>query len=263
MVSTLVAFMVVHEEAPGIQLQKGYELVHARLSADPHVAYDYGDRRFSALEPEWYDVDEAEYYFLLAAKHDPNLPYVNHQLARIEFLRGDFLDALILINRELEVNPDPSPSTYYIRGLIQGFAGLYDMSARDYETYLQADPTNWAAINDYAWVLLKADRSEEALLATVRGLSFFPENPWLLNSNAIALYEEGFVDEAHEQALQATKHAMRLGERDWLIAYPGNDPRVAQEGLVALLDSIRTNLLVIREALAKGAENDASNGTPL
>lgn len=251
LLSGLVAFIVAHEEAPMVRIQKAYQFVHAHLSTDPQVAYDYGDRRFSALVPEWYDVDAAEYYFLLAAARDPNLPFVNHQLARVEFLRGDFLDALILINRELEVNPDPSPSTYYIRGLIEGFAGLYDMSARDYEIYLDADPTNWAAINDYAWVLLKADRSREALLATVRGLSYFPENPWLLNSNAIALYEEGFIEEAHEQALQATKYAMRLQERDWLIAYPGNDPRVAHEGLHALSDSIRTNVLTIRAKLAE------------
>jgi len=244
------AYLIVHEDSPVVRLEKAYQFVHANLSTDASVSYAYGDRRFSALEPEWYDVDAAEYYFLLAAERDPEFPYVNHQLARIEFLRGDFLDALILINRELEVHPDPSPSTYYIRGLIEGFAGLYDMSARDYEIYLEADPTNWAAINDYAWVLLKADRSADALLATVRGLSHFPENPWLLNSNAIALYEEGFYEEAHEQALLATRFVMQLREKDWLIAYPGNDPRIAHEGLQALSDSIRRNLLAIRERVA-------------
>ena len=243
------ALSLVTEETLAIRVTKLTQFMHAHLSQDASVAYDYGNQRFSAIDKEWYDVEAAEYYFRLAEERDPRLPYVNHQLARIEFLRGDFIDGLVLINRELEVNPDPSPSTYYIRGLIEGFAGLYDMAARDYETYLRADPTNWAAINDYAWVLLKAGRSMDALHATARGLSFFPDNPWLLNSNAIALYEEGFLAEAQEQARRALALTLKLTEEDWLLAYPGNDPRVAREGLDALGDSIRANMLAIREAL--------------
>ena len=89
----------------------------------------------------------------------------------------------------------------------------------------------------------------DALHATARGLSFFPDNPWLLNSNAIALYEEGFLAEAQEQARRALALTLKLTEEDWLLAYPGNDPRVAREGLDALGDSIRANMLAIREAL--------------
>jgi len=249
--SGAAALVFVPEEPMSVRATKAYQLIHAHISRDASVAYEYGNMRFSAHHAAWYDVEAAERYFLMALERDPMLPYTHHQLARIEFLRGNFLDALILINRELAVNPDPSPSTYYIRGLIGGFAGLYDMSARDYETYLRADPTNWAAINDYAWVLLKANRSAEALEATARGLSYFPRNPWLLNSNAIALYEEGFIAEALDQAREATRYAMLLDEQDWLIAYPGNDPRVAHDGIQALSDSVRENFVVIRTAAAE------------
>lgn len=220
--------------------------VHAHAASDPRVAYGYGDMHFTSMEKEWYDVDAAEYFYRLAHSRDPKLPFVNHQLARIEFLRSNYLDGLILINRELEVNPEPSPSSYYIRGLIEGFAGMYDLAAKDYEHYLTLDPTNWAAINDYAWVLLKAGRSQEALDATTRGLGYFPHNPWLLNSNAIALYEEGRLDEARVQVRLALETALALTEEEWLIAYPGNDPRIAQDGLHALGDSVRKNARMIR-----------------
>ena len=33
--------------------------------------------------------------------------------------------------------------------------GDYASAAKDYETYLRTDSKNWAAINDYAWVLIK------------------------------------------------------------------------------------------------------------
>lgn len=244
----LCAVVALSGDGLDVAARKAVQFAHVHISRDAGTAYHYGEMRFSALEREWYDVEAAEYYFRIAHARDPRLPYVNHQLARIEFLRGNFLDGLIYINKELEVNPDPSPSTYYIRGLIEGFAGMYDLAARDYEIFLRHDPSNWAAINDYAWVLLKAGRSMDALQATARGLSFFPNNPWLLNSNAIALYEEGFYAEAQEQARGALIMAMTLSEEDWLLAYPGNDPRVAQDGLNALGDSIRTNSRAIREA---------------
>lgn len=228
---------------------KAWQFVHVQINRGAETPYRYGDMRFAALDEAWYDINAAEYYFRTARERDAGLPYVHHQLARIAFLRGDFIGALVLINRELEVNPEPSPSSYYIRGLIEGFAGMYDLAAKDYERYLSSDPTNWAAINDYAWVLLKAGRSHEALDVTIRGLNYFPDNPWLLNSNAIALYEEGHVEAASEQIRLALEAALTLTEEDWLIAYPGNDPRVARDGLNALGDSIRMNTLTIRGAL--------------
>jgi tetratricopeptide (TPR) repeat protein len=219
-----------------------YELLYVQVSGRADLAYWYGNERFSAFESARYDIGAAERFFRIAYATDPALPYVNHQLARIEFLHGNFDDAFVYINRELKVNPDPSPSTYYIRALIAGFSGLYDMAAQDYETYLRHDPTNWAALNDYAWVLLKSKQPDKALLATAYGLQFFPDNPWLLNSNAIALYETGHREPARDQVRRAAQNATRVQETDWLTAYPGNDPRIAIEGVAALKESIRKNL---------------------
>ncbi len=248
------AYFFVAQEPLSVKAQKAYEYLHVQVDRSAQTPYEYGNHRFSALEAQWYDIDAAEYYFRLAHARDPKLPYVNHQIARIEFLRGDFSDAFIYINRELEVNPNPSPSTYYIRGLIAGFAGLYDVAAQDYEKYLESDPTNWAALNDYAWVLLKANRPDDALVATTFGLRYFPYNPWLLNSNAIALFETGHLVPALEQVRKASESAMYLEEIDWLIAYPGNDPRIAREGLQALFDSIRENMQRIRVAVDEERE---------
>src|SRR3989344_2355627 len=147
----------------------------------------YGDRHFSAPEVREYDINRAEYWYLRALKMDPNLLGANHQLARIAFLRGNFSKAISLINAEIALPKGPvTPSSYYIRGLIEGYMGRYDDSSKDYEHYLESDPHNWAALNDLAWGLLKAQRFSEAADATKKGLAYFPENPWLLNSRARA-----------------------------------------------------------------------------
>ena len=204
-----------------------------------------------------YDIETSEYFFNEALGLDPRYPYGQHQLARIDFLKGKFHSALWRINKELETNSSPSISSFYVRGLIEGYMGRYDEAAADYERFLEANPTNWAAINDYAWVLLKAGRAEDAAIATLKGLEVHPSNPWLLNTNAIALYELGYLPEARRQARAAVKAVSDITEEEWLVAYPGNDPRSAQDGIHALQDSIMRNMHTIAVAVHSGGYNES------
>lgn len=208
-------------------------------------AFQYGERHFSSSEGNTYDVNRAKYFFDLAVAKDPTTPYLHHELARISFLRGDFSTALAHINKEIEMYKDEHANSYYVRGLIEGYVGAYDAAIADYAVYLKSDPHNWAAINDYAWVLLKAGKAREAEAATADGLAYFPDNPWLLNSNAIALYEIGELDRAREQARKAFTEASKISEEEWLNAYPGNDPRAAREGVSAFVDATRSNMHTI------------------
>ncbi len=159
------------------------------LHPSPERAFAYGERHFSAGDVAEYDIVRAGYFFNEAAKKDPTIPYLYHELARIDFLRGDFTAALARINFQISMQGDKTPNSYYVRGLIEGYMGDYDASAKDYEHFLKFDPNNWAALNDYAWVLLKADRPGDAAEAAEKGLALFPNNAWLLNTDATALYE--------------------------------------------------------------------------
>jgi tetratricopeptide (TPR) repeat protein len=192
--------------------------------------------------------------FEQAERLDPALPFVQHQLARIEFLEGDFPEALARISTEIESRSDPSPSSYYIRGLVLGFMGRWDDAAIDYEQYLRADPSNWAAINDYAWVLLKAGKAGDALAAADAGLEYWPDNPWLLNSKASALFELGALDGAYESARRAHEAAARVTESDWLEAYPGNDPLIAGDGVAALRSAIEENMHMLERESGRARE---------
>jgi len=213
-------------------------------------AFAYGERHFDATDPGEYDVNRAEYFFKLAAAEDPTLPYVYHELARIDFLRGYFRSALAKIDFQISMHGDNTPNSYYIRGLIEGYMGNYTASIADYRHFLQFDSTDWAAMNDYAWVLLKAHRAQEAVDVTKKGLALFPYNPWLLNTNATALYEIGDIKHAYLQAQLAVSMSNTLTESSWLHAYPGNDPQVAVQGIETFQKAAADNMHTIRLAFA-------------
>ncbi|KKW25013.1 MAG: hypothetical protein UY74_C0001G0013 [Candidatus Kaiserbacteria bacterium GW2011_GWC2_52_8b] len=228
-----------------------YERAMFAVAPSAQRAASYGERHIDARQfPALYDIDRAEYYYEELEKIDPTYPYLYHQRARIEFLRGHFIIALSYINKEIETRGADEPNTYYVRGLIEGYMGRYKQAAEDYATYLKSDPYNWAALNDYAWVLLKAGRPDKALEVISRGPAGHQiQNAWLLNSKAIALYELGRMPEALEAAKQALTMVGNVKEKNWLTAYPGNDPKIAGEGIAALKRSIETNMKAIELAI--------------
>jgi tetratricopeptide (TPR) repeat protein len=238
----------------GIERAWVFTIEDILYAVDPSAerAFQYGSRHFSSKEPAQYDIDRAEYFFNLAAVKDPTILYLYHQLARISFLRGDFTGAMTQINYQISTHGDATPNSYYIRGLIEGYMGDYENSARDYEYFLRFDPRNWAALNDYAWVLLKAERFHDAAVATARGLIDFPDNPWLLNSHAIALFELHQYEDALLYARKASAAVATLSEAEWLHAYPGNDPKIGDDGLATFKKAVADNMHTIELAIASG-----------
>ena len=218
------------------------------LNPSAEKAAKFGDAHFEAFRSRLYDIACAERMYVHAATLDAKHPYVHHQLARIAFLRGDFFDALLHINTQIEVHGEALPPAFYVRGLILGYMGRYHAAAKDYEHYLEFDPHNWAAVNDYAWVLLKAGQPAEALAAIEDVLPLWEENPWLLNSAAISAYEVHELTKARDYITRAAEHVAYLTEKEWLVAYPGNDPRIAGDGIAALKKSILNNMHTITSA---------------
>jgi tetratricopeptide (TPR) repeat protein len=227
-----------------------YENTAYFFNPSPARAFSYGERHFDASDPADYDINRAEYFFELAAAKDPTLPYLYHELARISFLRGNFTLALSQINFQISLHGDSEPASYYVRGLIEGYMGDYNDAANDYTHFLQFEPHNWAAKNDDAWVLLKAERYQDALAITQSGLVDTPDNPWLLNSEATALFELGKYDQALAADSLAAAWAQQVTPQDWTTAYPGNDPSIAPEGIASFQAAIAENIHSIKAALA-------------
>jgi tetratricopeptide (TPR) repeat protein len=211
----------------------------------PERAFAYGMRHFNALSPQEYDIDRATYFYRLTIESDPKFPMVHHELARIAFLKGSYSLALNLIDEEMQMNPHADPSTYYVKALIEGYLEHYADAAKDYEHYFKITPANWAGINDYSWVLLKANRAADAHRALTWGLKQWPDNAWLLSNDATALYELGRYSEAAVVAKKAVPAVEALTVGLWLNAYPGNDPLIAQTGLDAFKKTTQENLTKI------------------
>jgi len=231
--------------------QRMYENAYFALAPSAERAYEYGERHFDATHAADYDLDRAEYFFTKAERVDPKYPLLQHELARVAFLKGNFPLALERINKELLNNPHPSPSSYYVKGLIEGYVGEYASAITYFEAYLRTDSKNWAAINDYAWVLLKADRPRDALVALDWGLIYHPDNPWLLNSKATALFEMKQLEKAYDAAQLASQAIKNVTETEWSHAYPGNDPLIAGDGLAAFKKAVEENMHTIGLALEK------------
>lgn len=253
-VGIILAFSVGLFSNARAMAEIGYEKIVLHFSPSAELAFDYGSKHFNGQDPLHYDIDAAEYFFREAFELDPSLPYIHHEIARIHFLRGDFADAFTEISVQIAEHGSSTPNSYYVRGLIEGYMGMYDSAAEDYEEFLEVDPRNWAAINDYAWVLLKAGRHKDAAVATEEGLKYFPNNPWLLNSSAIALYELGDLKKAHERAQKAAQYVQNVQENEWLHSYPGNDPAVAGQGIATFRAAVAENMQRIQTALASSTE---------
>jgi tetratricopeptide (TPR) repeat protein len=245
----IVVFFVALPQARVWALEQ-YENVAFALNPTAARAVAYGERHFDAQDPAEYDINRAQMFFGKAAQLDPTYPYLYHELARISFLHGNYTLALSQIDLQIQMHGDSEPNSYYVRGLIEGYMGNYSAAAADYSHYIQFDPQDWAAMNDYSWVLLKENNFQQAAEVTARGLQIFPGNPWLLNSNAIALYEIGDLQQAGVQAQAAVQAGKLLTTSQWLTAYPGNDPAIAAEGITTFQDSALQNMHMIALAIA-------------
>lgn len=205
-------------------------------------------------ESPHYNLTVARGFYALALFTDRGSPYVWHQLARIDFLRGDFDSALVKINRQIELHGDRVSGSYYVRGLIRGFQGELAGAEADFKIYLKFHPKSWGAHNDLAWVYFQAGKYQEALQAARQGLLFSPKNPWLLTSVGGALLNLNRLEEARQTLSDAKQEAAQLEPADWSRSNPGNDPRIAEEGLAAMRAVIERNLMLVDKLQTHGTD---------
>lgn len=207
-----------------------------------------GNYYFGVYGISRYDINRAEYYFAKAIEIDETTPDAWHQYARIAFLRGDFSLALYRINRQIEIHGDSFMASYYIRGLIYGYAKNYVMAEKDFLKFLEWSPNNWAANNDLAWIYFVQGKFKEAEERSATSLQKDPFNPWLLTMHAMSAYNLGDVETAKRELSLAKDTASGLEERDWIKAYPGNDPKIAKEGLAEFRRAIDQNSELVNKA---------------
>ena len=218
----------------------GYALSYT----DEKLLMDIGNYYFS---DRYRNLNLALEAYTKAVEIEPAVLWGNYQISRIHFIRGEFEDALISINKELEANPENLRSLY-VRGLIYGYRGKdgdLEKSEQDFKQFTLWAPREWAGYNDYAWILSllgKHWKAKEVIISAFEKVPDAENNAWLWNTLGVAELNLGEYRNAKMSFNKAQSLTDSMTIEDWNLAYPGNDPVDRENGLSEFKKAIEVNL---------------------
>lgn len=188
-----------------------------------------------------YDIDRAAWLFERAVAIDELVPEGYYQLARIAFLNSRYNEALGYLEKHITLHPDADPRVFYLKGLVQAFAGNTEQALKTFEFYYTFDKTSWYIHNNLAWVHFQLGDYEAVDRISAIGLEYNPGNPWLLMDRAVAQFNLGETNRAIELLNEAERSSEEETETSWLTHYPGNDPQIAKLGLQEFRETLMYN----------------------
>jgi tetratricopeptide (TPR) repeat protein len=231
--------------APYIQMRVP---AHLWASDDFTVAQYYFNHDDDPSGP--YDLSKAQFFYDKAIAANPaQNPLLWYQSGRVDFINGDFNNALYKFSKQQEYFFDVIPNVYYMTGLTYAYRARVSGSADD---WVQAEKDFSKAVEvfydapwpyvDLAWVYFSQGKFEEMKPVLEKGLSHEANNPWLLNMYGLALLNTGEKALAHEYFLFAYEKALALTVADWGKSYPGNNPDLWDDGLLEFKSLIKKNI---------------------
>ena len=194
-----------------------------------------------------YDLKKAARYYRAAAFFDTEETFARYQLSRIYFVNGKLQDALREADAAVALAPDFGRA-YYMRGLINGFSNKLDEAEADFKKILELGELEqgvWAVYNDLSWIQFQKGNYANVEETARQGLELYPQNPWLLNSLGLALFNMDKKKEAKAIFKEAFQKAQELTVEDVRRAYPGNNPSETEKKRQAIIDQIRFNLTLV------------------
>jgi len=102
---------------------------------------------------------------------------------------------------------------------------------------------------DLCWVYINNGKYQEAVDTTTEGLKSNPDQVWLLSNEGLALYKLKNFEEAKGVLEKDKESAKKITPEDWKVAYPGNDPAGAEEGVRDVKAAISYNLALVYKNL--------------
>ena len=217
-----------------------------------NILFYFGNKFFGGkvYKTTLYDIDMAQTFFELADESkDKNIMWLDYQLSRIHFIRGDLTTAIAYADRELVTHPD-NCRTNYIRGLAYAYQDTessLDKAIENFERFNMCFPGTWAGHNDLAWFWFRKGNMDKVIEVAEEVTNKYPDNPWIQNTYGTALMNVGRYTEAKMALEAAKKTADNMTEDAWGIAYPGNDPSIYNKGLDAMRKSIDENLAILKQ----------------
>ena len=230
----------------------GFRAGKVAYTLDPTAerARTIGDYYFNWSGEGAYDLEKAKFYYNEALLLDSNTNGPWYQLARIDFLEGNFHSAIYKFNKQIRLHSDTQDPFYdrahYVRGLTYGYMKLFDRAETDFLGLIErnGESSHWAYYVDLGWFYFSQGKFEELRQISEQGVQYYPDNPWILSNLGLALLNLGEPEKAVPSLEKALEEAEKLTIDDWERAYPGNDPRLAEQGLNEMIKALNDNLIL-------------------
>jgi serine/threonine-protein kinase len=200
-----------HDEA---DLDQAVRMMHEAIGLDPDFARAHATlgRCYVLYGQGWGGVENyvlAERALKRALELDPGIVNARLHLVYVDLHHGDKDKARVRVE-ELMREAGDDPSVLYVAGMIYRLDGLYDRALAVYDHLLEIHPKDAAIVAfNKARIYTHEGRFEEAVTEIMRGRAVEPEHPLLKTFLAVALFNDGHLDEAQalvEEVLRQNPH---------------------------------------------------------
>jgi eukaryotic-like serine/threonine-protein kinase len=195
----LFAYLLrTHEEG---DLDRAVKMLHEAIGKDPDFARAHATlgRCYVLYAQGWGGTENfvlAERSLKQALALEPDIVNARLQMVYVDLHQGDKEKARGRVAELLGERPD-DPSVLFVAGMLQRLDGLYEKALATYDRLLEVNPKDVVIVAfNKARVFTHQDRFEEAVAEIDRGRAAEPEHPLLKTFLAVALLNQGMVDDA-------------------------------------------------------------------
>jgi eukaryotic-like serine/threonine-protein kinase len=187
-----------HEEA---DLDEAVKMMHEAIGHDADFAHAHATlgRCYVLYAQGWGGPENfvlAERSLKHALAVDPTIVDARLQMAYVDLHHGDKGRARDRVAEILKEEPD-DPSVLFVAGMLYRLDGLYEKSLATYDRLLEKNPKDLVIVAfNRARIFTHQGRFDEAVAEIDRGRAAEPEHPLLKTFLAVALFNQGMVDDA-------------------------------------------------------------------
>ena len=187
-----------HDET---ELDKAVRMLHEAIGLDAGFARAHATlgRCYVLYAQGWGGTENfvlAERSLKRALELEPEIVNARLQLVYVDLHQGDKDKARARVAELVAQHPD-DPSVLFVAGMLHRLDGLYEKALADYDRLLELNPKDVVIVAfNKARIYTHQDRFEEAVAEIDRGRAAEPEHPLLKMFLAVALLNQGMVDDA-------------------------------------------------------------------
>jgi serine/threonine-protein kinase len=200
-----------HEEA---DLDQAVKMMHEAIGLDPDFARAHATlgRCYVLYAQGWGGAENfvlAERSLRHALAADPTLVNARLHMVYVDLHHGDKDKARARVAELLREEPD-DPSVLFVAGMLHRLDGLYEKALATYDRLLEVNPKDVVIVAfNKARIFTYLGRFDEAVAEIDKGRAAEPEHPLLKTFLAVALFNQGMLDDAQallEDVLRQNPH---------------------------------------------------------